>query len=89
MRWECSLGPEYADIDMKQILRRATREGRNIFKVFKVKEEGEHHVASGDGRIVKDTGYGKRKKLGRKVEKLKWKISESGVSHLKMQPKEC
>ena len=32
---ECSLGPEYA-----------TREGRNFFEVFKVKEEGEHQVAS-------------------------------------------
>ena len=27
---ECSLEPEYADIDVKQILRKATREGRNI-----------------------------------------------------------
>ena len=29
------------------------------------------------------------KKLGRKVEGLKWKMSESGVSPLKMRPKEC
>ena len=42
----CSLGPEYADIDVKQILRKATREGRNIFEVFKVKEEGEQLAAS-------------------------------------------
>ena len=32
---ECSLGPEYADVDVKQFLRKA-----------KVKEEGEHLVAS-------------------------------------------
>ena len=29
---ECSLGPEYADIDVKQFSRKATREGRNIFE---------------------------------------------------------
>ena len=29
----------------------------------------------------------RRRKLGRKVEELKWKISESGVSLLKMRPK--
>ena len=28
---ECSLGPEYADVDVKQVLRNATREGRHIF----------------------------------------------------------
>ena len=39
-------GSEYADIDVKQISSKATREGRNMFKVFKVKEEGEHLVAS-------------------------------------------
>ena len=30
-----------------------------------------------------------RRKLGRKVEELQWKISESGVSLVKMRPKEC
>ena len=43
---ECSLGPEYADIDVKKILRKATREGRNIFEVFKVKGKGELLVTS-------------------------------------------
>ena len=43
---ECSLGPEYADVDMKKILSKASREGRKFFKVLKVKEEGEHPVAS-------------------------------------------
>ena len=43
---ECSLDPEYADIDVTQILRKATREGRNIFEVFKVKEKGKLLVAS-------------------------------------------
>ena len=43
---EFSLGPEHADVDMKKILRKASRGGRNIFKVVsKVKEEGEHLVA--------------------------------------------
>ena len=28
---ENSLGPEYSDVDVKHILRNATREGRNIF----------------------------------------------------------
>ena len=28
-------------------------------------------------------------KLGRKVEGLRWKMSESGVSPLKVRPKEC
>ena len=31
----------------------------------------------------------RRRKLGRKVEDLKWKISESGVLALKMRPREC
>ena len=43
---ECSLGPECADIDVKQIFRNATREGRNIFEVFLVKDKGELLVAS-------------------------------------------
>ena len=43
---ECSLGPKYANVDVKQILREATRESRTCFEVFKVKEEGEHLVAS-------------------------------------------
>ena len=43
---ECSLGPEYADVDVKHFLRNATRGGRNFFEVFKVKEEGAHLVAS-------------------------------------------
>ena len=43
---ECSLGPEYASIDVMRFLRKAIREGRNILKVFEVKEEGEHLVAS-------------------------------------------
>ena len=37
---------EYADIDVKQVLRKATREGRNRFEVFKVKGKGELLVAS-------------------------------------------
>ena len=40
------MGLEYADIDVKQILRKATREDRNIFGVFKVKEKGELLVAN-------------------------------------------
>ena len=28
---ECSLGPEYSDVDVKHTLRSATREGRRIF----------------------------------------------------------
>ena len=43
---ECSLGPQYGDVDVKKILRRVSREGRNIFEVFKMKEKGEHPVAS-------------------------------------------
>ena len=43
---ECSSCLEYADVDVKMIFRKASREGRNIFKIFKVKEEGEHPVAS-------------------------------------------
>ena len=43
---ECSLGVEYADVDVKKILRKASRGGRKIFEVFKVKAEGEHQVAS-------------------------------------------
>ena len=43
---ECSLGPEYSDVDVKHILRSATREGRRIFEVFSVREKGEHPVAS-------------------------------------------
>ena len=43
---ECSMGPEYADVDVKKNLRRASREGINMFEVFKVKEEGEYLVAS-------------------------------------------
>ena len=43
---EYSLGPEYADIDVKQISRKATREDRNIFEVFKVEEKGQLLVAS-------------------------------------------
>ena len=42
---ECSLGLEYADVDVKQILRKATREGKKQIEVFKVKE-GEQPVAS-------------------------------------------
>ena len=42
---ECSLGPEYVDIDLTQILRKTTGEGRNIFEDFKVKEKGELLVA--------------------------------------------
>ena len=33
---ECSLGLQYADVDAKKILRKASREGRNIFEVDKV-----------------------------------------------------
>ena len=43
---EISLGPEYSDIDVKHILRNATREGRTIFEIFSVKGKGEHLVAS-------------------------------------------
>ena len=39
-------GLEYSDVDVKHIFRNAIREGRNIFEVFSVKEEGEHQVAS-------------------------------------------
>ena len=40
------LGPEYSDVDVRHMLRNATREGRNFFEVFSVKEKGENLVAS-------------------------------------------
>ena len=43
---DCSSAPKYSDVDVKRILRNATDEGRNIFEVFSVNEEGEHPVAS-------------------------------------------
>ena len=43
---DCSLGPEYSDVDVKHTLRNAPRECRNIFEAFSVKEKGEHLVAS-------------------------------------------
>ena len=33
---DCSLGPEYSDVDVKHILRNATGESGNIFEVFSV-----------------------------------------------------
>ena len=41
-----SLGAEYSDVDVKRILRNATRESETIFEVFSVQEKGEHQVAS-------------------------------------------
>ena len=38
-------GELFVDVNVKQILRKATRKGRNNFDVFKVKEEGEQPVA--------------------------------------------
>ena len=52
---DCSFDQEYADVDVKKILRRVSREGRNIFEVFKVKEEGEHLCA----RKRKESARGK------------------------------
>ena len=43
---EYFLGPEYSDVDVKHVVRDATREGRTFFEVFSVKEKGEHLVAS-------------------------------------------
>ena len=80
------MGPEHADIDVTQILRTATRDGRNIFAVFRKKQGellGRKQLAVG--------GLSKTKEIarGRKVENLKWKISESGMSPLEVRPKEC
>ena len=82
---DCSLGPE-----LKQILRKGDNRRQKHFDVFSVKERGDDLVGlAGDGMVVKDRGNRKRKKLGRKVEKFNCKMSESGVSPLKMRPKEC
>ena len=43
---ECSFSPEYADVVVKEIFRKATREGRTFVEVFKVKEKGEQLVGS-------------------------------------------
>ena len=43
---ECSLGPEYSVVDVKHILRTATREARFVIEVFSVKARDEHLVAS-------------------------------------------
>ena len=68
---ECSLGPEYADIDVKA-------------------EKGELLVASKwRWEDCQKQRNRKRNKLTGKCEKLKWKISESGVSLLKRRPTEC
>ena len=69
-----SLGPEYSDVDVKHILRNATREGRNIFEVFKMKEEGKHLVA---GKLRWDDCQRRRKPLEEKA----WKESQGLEEH--------
>ena len=69
---ECSLGSKYADIDVKQFLRKATREGRNIVEVFKLKEKGGLPVASkwrwDDGQIQRKLQEAKAWKERRGIE---------------------
>ena len=70
---ECSLCLEYADIDVKQVLRKATREGRNRFEVFKVKGKGELLVAS-------QWRWDDCRRQGKSQEEQAWKESrELGV----------
>ena len=88
---ECSLGPEYADIDVKQISRTATREGRNIFLTLqgerKRRAAGRKQVAMGGLSKTKEIASGNS--LERKSRKLKWKIRESGVRPTKTRRRKC
>ena len=67
---ENSLGPEFSDVDVKQMLRNATRESKNIFEVFSVREKGEHPVAS---RWRWDDSQRQR----RPQKEIDWKESQS------------
>ena len=79
---EYFLGPEFSDVDVKHVSRNATREGRNIFEVFSVKEQGEHPVASkwrwDDCQRQKSQEEKDWKRKPRTVKLVK--ISESGVA---------
>ena len=79
-----SLGPECSDVHVKLISRNSTRTA--FFEVFSMKEKTRIQLqAGGDGMIVKDKGQRKRRKLGRKPQELKRKMSVSGVALMKMR----
>ena len=65
---ENSLGPEYSDVDVMHISRNATREGRNIFEVFRERErerekkESIWSQASGDGGLTVKSKGGRKKR---------------------------
>ena len=67
---ENSLGPECSHVDVKHIVRNATREGRNIFESFSVREKGEHLVAS-------KWRWDDSQKQRRPQKEIDWKESQS------------
>ena len=88
---ENSLCPEYSDLDVKHILRIATREGRNIFKVFSVREKEKHLVAS---KWRRDDSQKQRRSqrerwTERKAKALRWRTGESGLPLVKTWRRTC